>query len=240
MKTNLFDYQCFDCQAEGYVAMADDQVPRPCVLICHAWGGQSDSERRLAEKMVLLGFTGFAIDVYGKGKRGDKFIGNEKLMQPLLDNRNLLKNRLLASVSAAQSIPEIDPKKIAVLGLGFGGLCALDLARTGHADLKAAVSFYGPFDPPNAERNKIYARILIHQGDQDPIVPVSKIPDLSKELTESQADWQIQIYGNSMHAFNARGVNLPERGIKYNENSATWSWLTTESFLKYSLAPHES
>jgi dienelactone hydrolase len=37
--------------------------------------------------------------------------------------------------------------QIAVLGYGFGGICALDLARTG-ADLKGAISVYGHFDPP--------------------------------------------------------------------------------------------
>ena len=53
---------------------------------------------------------------------------------------------------------QVANKQIVVAGYCFGGMCALDLARTG-ADFAAAVSFHGLFDPPDLPPEKIKAKI---------------------------------------------------------------------------------
>lgn len=42
---------------------------------------------------------------------------------------------------------------MAMMGLCFGGLCALDFARSG-ADLKATISFHGLLDAPDYPRKR--------------------------------------------------------------------------------------
>jgi dienelactone hydrolase len=227
------DYDGNGCVSEGYVAY-DEQMSRkrPCVLICHAWGGQGEPERRRAELIAELGYVGFAIDLYGKGKRGNLYRGNAHLMQPFIDDRKMLRQRLIAAVKTAQNLAQVDANRIAVIGWGFGGLCALDLARSALDGVKGVVSYYGPFDPPNLPQSKITTKILIHQGYEDPIVHSSKIPNIADELTKAGADWRIQIYGNAKHAFNSRSANLPEEGILYNPEAAQRSEDLTENFLK--------
>src|SRR5690606_30033174 len=105
MQTEYYDYSDGDVACEAYVAYPDAAAAArsPAVLIAHAWGGQSDFERGKAEKLASMGYVGFAIDLYGKGKRGGTMEQNAALMQPFVDDRALLRRRILAAWSAARS-----------------------------------------------------------------------------------------------------------------------------------------
>ena len=46
-----------------------------------------------------------------------------------------------------------------------------------------------------------------------------------------EADWQIHIYGNAMHAFATTGANDPDAGILYNPVAADRAWITLKNFL---------
>ncbi|MBS1957788.1 MAG: dienelactone hydrolase family protein, partial [Cyanobacteria bacterium SZAS-4] len=114
MKTEYLDYTSGSNTFESYVAYDDSKTAkRPCVVICHAWAGQGPADHETAGKLANLGYVGFAADVYGKGKRGDPAGDNTHLMQPLLDDRAELKNRLVAAIDAAKKHPIVDPSKIA-------------------------------------------------------------------------------------------------------------------------------
>ncbi|HMP53514.1 MAG TPA: dienelactone hydrolase family protein, partial [Candidatus Melainabacteria bacterium] len=91
IKTEYLDYTDGGESFEAYVAYdaaaVEKGAERPCILVSHAWGGQSDFEREKAEKLAALGYVGFALDIYGKGKRGSTMEENAKLMQPYVDDR---------------------------------------------------------------------------------------------------------------------------------------------------------
>ena len=146
------DYQDGDTTCEAYVA-GGGGTAKPCVLIGHTWAGQSDSERETADRLAALGYVAIAVDVYGKGRRGEHgtptaMATNTALMQPFVQNRAMLRDRMLAAVDFARGRADVDAGKIAVVGYCFGGLCALDVARSG-ADLRGAVSIHGIFSAPN-------------------------------------------------------------------------------------------
>src|SRR5206468_2643497 len=102
------------------------------------------------------------------------------------------------------------------LELGFGGQCALDLARSG-ADIAAAVSFHGLFDPPGLPPEKIKAKVVAFHGWDDPMVPPDKVVALGQELTEAGSDWQIHAYGNVAHGFtNPKAHEIGIDGVRYN------------------------
>ena len=101
--------------------------------------------------------------------------------------------------------------QIVVAGYCFGGMCALDLARSG-ADIAAAVSFHGLFDPPGLPPEKISAKVVAFHGWDDPMVPPDKVVALGQELTEAGADWQIHAYGHVGHGFtNPHASELADR-----------------------------
>jgi dienelactone hydrolase len=72
-RNGLFSYHDGSHELEGYLAMpagASAAPKRPVVLVVHAWGGQDEFARAKAHMIADLGYIGFAIDVYGKGRRG--------------------------------------------------------------------------------------------------------------------------------------------------------------------------
>jgi dienelactone hydrolase len=228
----FLDYRDGDSVCEAYVALPDDPGPHPAVLVAHQWSGQSDHERAAADKMAALGYVGIAIDVYGKGNRGaPEASDHSALMNPWAGNRVALKTRLMAAVDFAKGHDAVNGSKIAVMGYCFGGLCALDIARSGTTDVKGAVSIHGIFGAPGiGPQADISTKVLILHGWDDPMAKPADVEMVAKELTAAKADWQLHAYGHAMHAFTGKDVNMPERGLQYNANADRRSWAATVAF----------
>ena len=218
---------------EAYVALPTGPGPHPAVLVAHQWSGQSDHERATADRLAALGYVGIAIDVYGKGNRGAPDAADHSaLMNPWAGNRAALKTRLLAAVEFAKAHAAVDAGKIAIMGYCFGGLCALDVARSGTIDVKGAVSIHGIFGPPGiGPQADISTKVLILHGWEDPMATPADVEMVAKELTAAKADWQLHAYGHAMHAFTAPKANMPERGMNYDANADRRSWAATVAFL---------
>jgi len=232
IQTRLIDYEDGGTVLEGQLAW-DDAIdgPRPGVMVCHAWAGRSDFENDKAVELAKLGYTGFALDLYGKGVLGNSTDENAALMQPFLDDRSMLQKRLLVSLDTMREQAEVDQSKVAAIGFCFGGLCVLDLARSG-ADIDGVVSFHGLFGAPgNTTGNTIKARVLALHGWDDPMAPPDAVIALGEELTSLGADWQLHGYGNTMHAFTNPEANDPDFGTVYSESADRRSWTSMRNFL---------
>ncbi|WP_347257929.1 dienelactone hydrolase family protein [Methylocaldum sp.] len=230
--TQAIDYSHNDVQLEGFFAYDNKRPqPLPAVLISHAWGGRDEFVCNKARKLAELGYAAFALDMYGKGIIGSGPEENARLMNPLMNDRRLLQDRITTALETVRKLPQVDPKRIAAMGFCFGGLCVLDLARTG-ADLRGVVSFHGLFLPPgNTQGNKIKAKVLVLHGHDDPMAPPDQAANLAKELTEAEADWQIHIYGNTLHAFTNPMANDRSFGTVYDETADRRSWESLRNFL---------
>ena len=233
IQERLIEYEHDGAGLEGLLAF-DDTVEgtRPAVMVVHAWGGRSGFECDKARALAELGYVGFAADLYGKGVLGASVEENAGLMQPFLDDRALLQSRLTAALETLKSLPEVDSNRVAAIGYCFGGLCVLDMARIG-ADVKGVASFHGLFGAPgNTTGARIKAKVLALHGHEDPMVPVDAVVALEQELTEAGADWQIHVYGNTLHAFTNPEANNPDLGAIYNKSAAMRSWQTLVNFLE--------
>ncbi len=83
---------------------------------------------------------------------------------------------------------------------------------------------------------KIQAKVIVFHGWQDPFAPPEDVLALSRELSDSDADWQIHAYGKTMDAFMATGANNPEAGIMYNETSARRALASLKTHLSEAFA----
>lgn len=203
---------------------------RPAVLIAHTWGGRDSFVAEKARKLASLGYVGFALDMYGKGVVGSGKEENAKLMQPFMDDRAKLQQRMVAALTAVQQLPWVDGNKVAAMGFCFGGLCVLDLARTG-ADVKGVVSFHGLLGAPdNTQGIKIKAKILALHGHDDPMAPPEQVLTFQDEMTQAGADWQFVSYGNTMHAFTNPVANDPGFGTVYQADADRRSWQAMGNF----------
>jgi dienelactone hydrolase len=233
----VFAYKDAGTACEGYIAMPAGPGPHPAVLIAHNWAGQTANDNAVADRLAGLGYIGIAIDVYGKGVRGDLQGDNSALMNPWMADRAGLRRRLLAAVTAAMAHPMVDDQRLAIIGYCFGGLCALDVARSGTPDIKAAVSFHGVYHPPGlGEQGPISAKVLVLHGWDDPMTPPEATVALVHELNKAGADWQLHAYGQTMHAFTFEGANNPAGGIQYNADADRRSWRSMVDFLGEALA----
>src|SRR6185295_7826091 len=124
LQTNEIQYGDSSTEFLGYYAF-EDTLPakRPAILIVHDWSGRNEFACQKAEEIAKLGFIGFAVDMYGKGKIGNTNDEKTTLMKPLIDDRGVLAQRILSAFDKVKQLKEVDPNQIGAIGFCFGGLC---------------------------------------------------------------------------------------------------------------------
>src|SRR4029453_16324467 len=138
---------------EGVFVGRRDGQPRPTVILIPTVMGVSELELGFGRQLIELGYNAFVADLFGKAFRGsprDVMFGE---MNRLKEDRAALRRRLLAMVAQVRQLEEVDGGHVVVAGYCFGGMCALDVARSG-IDIVAAVVFHRLFDPPGLPPGK--------------------------------------------------------------------------------------
>ena len=231
MREQFVEYRDGETLLEGFLCY-DESLPgpRPTVLINHAWEGRNDFVERKARRLAWQGYACFALDNFGKGRRGKTTEECSALMTPFMKDRVMLLRRLNAGLAAAKAMPIVDARRLAVIGFCFGGLCSLDLARSG-ADIRGAVSFHGMLKPSGHTEPKMRAKVLMLHGYDDPMAPPEDVLAVAKEFTAAGADWQLHAYGQTVHAFTNPMANNRAAGMQYDEAADRRSWHALEEFL---------
>lgn len=221
LKTEYLEYQDGDTVLEAYVAYDENaEAPQPCVLVAHDWSGRRAYACAGAEKMAELGYVGFAVDIYGKGvfgKDGDTE-GNAALMTPYVEDRALLRRRMLVALKAARRLSQVDDDNIAAMGYCFGGMAVLELARSG-ALVKGVASVHGLLGQGAEHDGPVRSKVLVMHGHDDPMATPDQVAALQKEMTEAEVDWQLHVFGNTKHAFTNPAANNPDFGTVYSQQA---------------------
>ena len=221
-----------------FVGRRDGQS-RPTVILIPPVMGVSDLEIGFGKQLVELGYNAFVADTFGKKFRGadrDTMFGE---LNRLKADRAALLRRLQAILAQARGLSEVEADHIVVAGYCFGGMCALDLARSG-ADIVAAVSFHGLFDPPGLPPQKIPAKVVAFHGWDDPMVPPDAVVALGQELTAAGSDWQIHAYGHVGHGFtNPKAHEIGIEGVFYHQLAAERSWTSFINLLEELFSTHD-
>lgn len=218
MPTRTVEYQCEGTRLVGHLFLPEGSAgaPVPGVLVAHDWGGCNDNARGHAKGLADLGYAGFAIDMYGEGRTGNSVEENAALMGAVKSDRSVLIARINAALSTLKEQPEVDGARTGAVGFCFGGLCVLDLARSG-ADVGGVISMHGLLDAPPAELCKpITAQVLVCHGYRDPMAPPEHMLALCKELEAADCDFQVHAYGRAVHAFTNPAANMPAMGAVYD------------------------
>lgn len=233
MHTSNYIYHHGELELHGYLAYNDDRdKQRPAVLVVHDWRGRHAFACQKADMMAAMGYVGFAVDMYGFGRLGDTIDEKQALMQPLVHDRRLLRARIRAALDALIMMDEVDNSRIAAIGFCFGGLCVLDLARSG-AEIAGVVSFHGLLDKPDElAQHAIQAKVLALHGYDDPMVPPKKVNDFCQEMTDAGVDWQMHMYGHTQHAFTNPEAHDQAMGTIYNAQAEHRSMQAMTAFLQ--------
>lgn len=238
MHTEIIPYALGKQTFKGYLAKGKETPhKRPAIIIAPAWRGLDHFAKSKAEYLAQLGYIGFAADVYGDGVTAQTDQRASELMAPLFMDRKELQNRMIAAYETVKKIPEVDPNRIAVIGFCFGGLCALELLRSG-TPIRGAATFHATL--ANAMGGKkahtvpiasgIEGSILVLHGNDDPLVSAQDLHAFTEEMTKANIDWELDIYGHTVHAFTNPEVHDIHSGLAFSTKANARSWLAAERF----------
>ena len=215
-----------------------EKTLRPLILVAPAFRGQDEFAREKACYLAELGYAALALDIYGEGKTVTTNEEASALMQPLFLDRKELRRRMIAALEAVRTLPWVDTARLGAIGFCFGGLAVLELLRAG-APLKGVVSFHGLLGDKLGDKiakleptQPIQGALLILDGAEDPLVPWRDLENLKKEMTDAGADWEIDIYGHTVHAFTNPEVHDKKTGLAYNEKIARRAFQKMELFFR--------
>jgi dienelactone hydrolase len=211
---------------------------RPVVIVFHAMEGRGQFCIDYAKQLATHGFIAFVADIYGDGKSTHDFAKAREWLMPVLSSRSIIRERALAAFNTVSNFPWVNQDKIGALGFCLGGMCVLEIGRTG-AHLKAGVSIHGVLKKSELETKNIKSKLLIQNGYLDPSCPPSFIEEFAKEMHDADNhDWVFVNYGNAKHSFSdpLTGTFDPEAekqfGREYNELAAKRSFRYSVDFFK--------
>jgi dienelactone hydrolase len=230
------EYTAGGVMMKGYLAYDSNiKGKRPGILVVHEWWGLNDYARKRARMLAALGYTAFAVDMYGEGKQAAHPDDAGKFSSELMKNFDTAKARFMAAMEFLKKQPSVDPEEIAAIGYCFGGGIVLNMARQG-VDLKGVASFHGSLAAVKpAESGAVKARILVLHGADDKFTTPEQIEAFQKEMKAAGADFRLIVYPGAMHSFTnpdadvyAKKYHMP---IAYNASADNKSWAEMKKFL---------
>lgn len=229
-------YNAGDKEMNGYVAFdSGSSEKRPIVLIVHEWWGLGDYEKTRAKQLAELGYLAFAVDMYGKGIKGETPDEAGKLATPFYADPQMAKSRFDAALAQAKTYAQADTTKIAAIGYCFGGAQVLNMARLGE-NLAGVVSFHGNLAGVPLQKENLKARVLVAHGEADQFVSAAEVAGFKKQMDSIGAAYSFKSYPNATHAFTnpaatAKGEKF-KIPIAYNQAADTTSWNDMKAFFK--------
>ncbi len=230
-------YQVDGKDFTGYLAW-DDAVTgkRPGILVVHEWWGHNAYARQRADKLAELGYTAFALDMYGSGKVADHPEDAKRFMQAVMSDMPQAEKRFNKAKSILQQQATVDPRHVAAIGYCFGGGVVLHMARIGE-DLDGVVSFHGSLGTTEpAQKGRVKARVLVFTGAADPFAPAETVTAFEQEMRHAGANFRVVSYPGVKHSFTnpaadgyAARFAMP---LAYDPQADEDSWRRTQAFFK--------
>ncbi|KAG8460804.1 hypothetical protein KFE25_010859 [Diacronema lutheri] len=213
----------------------------PGVILAHTGAGPRDLFLLWrASALAARGHVVLVADLFGDedGAAWDAPFSRAR-MDELRADRALLGDRLGAALSMLRADERVDGARCAALGWCLGGRAALDLARRG-ADLRAAVSFHGVLDalPDELLAPHVRARVLVCDGDLDPLQSDGGRAAMREQLRRAGADFEVVTYGRAAHGFTCPAQRLNDAdGFDFEPMAAARAWEGARTFLRDALDP---
>ncbi|MDX8406396.1 MAG: dienelactone hydrolase family protein [Mariprofundus sp.] len=221
----------------GYLAY-DDAIAgkRPGILVVHEWWGHNGYARKRANMLAALGYTAFALDMYGTGKVADHPDDAKAFMLAATADRGGMARRFQAGLHVLLEQPTVDKRKIAVIGYCMGGGIALNMARAG-LDVAGVVTFHGSLGTQTpAKAGKVKARIMVFTGAADPYAPPEQVQAFEQEMQSAGVKYSLMSYPDAKHSFtNPDADGFAERfgmPMAYNQAADKDSWQQIQQFFR--------
>jgi dienelactone hydrolase len=235
--TERLQYRDGETGLIGFLAYdAARTSPCPGVLIVPEAPGINEHTERRARMLAELGYVALGVDVHG----GGRFVPEMQEMMALINgwkaDVSAWRRRITAALTTLRALDRVAATRVAAIGYCFGGSSVLELARSG-AELRAVVSFHGELLSNPQAPEGIRTTVLVCNAAEDPFAPIERLQALKQELNDARVDWQIEIYGSSLHGFTnpaSDAAGMPMFG--YHAPADRRSWRAATAWLEEAFA----
>jgi dienelactone hydrolase len=234
MKTETIEYNDGATKLSGYLAYDENlSGKRPGVIVMPQVCGPGVHSRTKAQKLAALGYVAFGGDYYGSGRELDHLDDAITLAHSLFGDTGALRRRGMAALNKLASLAQVDSSRLASIGFCMGGNFSLELARDG-APLRGIVSFHGGLHTERpAQKGRVKAKVLVHTGGDDQLVPLEQVNAFQAEMTAAGVDWQVVTYGSVKHNFtDPDAARLGNPALEYHKLADERSWNAMATFFK--------
>ena len=206
--------------SKAYLSLPEGAAaPMPGVIVIHEWWGLNDHIRHFTDRLAADGYAALAVDLYG----GKVATTPEQAMATM---KTVDEAKALEVLDAAHRFLAEDPRVKAprrgVIGWCFGGGWSLQHAIA-HADLDAAVIYYGRLETDPKVLAKIEAPVLGVFGNQDKGIPPEAVDAFAKAMKDAGESLELRRY-DAPHAFaNPSSEN-------YDTKAAEEAWTEVRAF----------
>ncbi len=206
----------------------------PAVLVMFHRGGIDDFTRSVAARLSGHGFVAAVPDLYHRRPEGED---TAESLKQVLDAEILAD--IDASLGALQTMDNVDPARIGVIGHCFGGRNSFLVAASRPEIIKACAIFYGgnmatargKGRPPLEMAGSVACPVIGFFGNDDQNPSPSDVDRLSANLEAQRKPHDFHRYDGAGHAFQ----NFTDKG-RYREKQAEDAWSKLIPFLARSLA----
>jgi dienelactone hydrolase len=239
IKSETINYEVGGQPFQGTLSY-DDSIKgkRPGVLVVHEWWGHNAYANKRAEMLAKLGYTAFALDMYGTGKVASHPDDARKYMEAALADMEASEVRFNAALKLLKEQPTVEASKIAAIGYCFGGGMVLNMAKV-NPELAGVVSYHGALGISAKTKplsTPVKTKILVFNGADDPFVTQEQIAAFKQDMKTIGANYEFIDYPGVLHGFTnpeandfGKRFNMP---LVYDEKADKDSWEKTQGFFK--------
>ena len=231
--TQQIDYEVDGKSYRGFLAYPERDANGMGVIVVHEWWGLNDYARSRTEQLARLGYTAFAVDMFGEGKTtADPKQAGEWAGQ-VYGDRAFIEKMMTHAMNFVDGQKTVRPGNVVAIGYCFGGTVVLESARAG-LPLKGVVSFHGSLTTQSpAKQGEVKANVLVEHGDADPMVTAEHVQQFEAEMKAAGVNYQINRYPNAVHSFtNPNAGKAGIEGVAYDKEADEKSWEAMQAFFK--------
>ena len=199
------------------LALPASMAPRPAIIVIHEIFGLNDDIRRITARFADLGWVALAPDLYDT--EGTRILCIARTMLALRRKEGPAFADLEAARTWLAARPEVDPRRVGVVGFCLGGGFALLYAI--RAPLGAAGVFYGDV-PATAEELRGVCPVVAGYGEKDRLF-VGQGRRLAAHLETLGVTHDVRIYPEAGHSFMSHHTGVMATLAAWGPMAAGWN-----------------